>query len=132
MYVYFIVYINIANIIAKLEKRLDKYFEIDLREKFPIAAKLLPDKIRWKLQNEILQEVEAITPELLESQISFLEKKLDIKSMITKRVNALSSEKLEEVIWNILSQEFKFIELVGAILGFLIGLVQVFISLLVL
>jgi uncharacterized membrane protein YheB (UPF0754 family) len=41
----------------------------------------------------------------------------------------LSSEKLEKIIWDILAEEFKFIEWIGAVLGFTIGLVQVLIAL---
>lgn len=123
---------NIANIIEKLDKRLNHYFEVDFIEKYPIMSKLLPEKLKYKLQKEILVEVENLTPELLETQIKYLEQRLDIKALISKRVNMLSSEKLEAVIWNILSKEFQFIEWVGAILGFLIGLLQLALSLLIL
>jgi len=67
-------------------------------------------------------------PSLINSQLRLLEEKLDIEAMISTKVNQLSSTKLEEAIWNILSTEFKFIEYVGAILGFTIGLIQVLLA----
>ena len=44
-------------------------------------------------------------------------------------VNAFSSEKLEQLLNQLMKKEFKFIELVGAILGFFIGCIQLGISL---
>ena len=39
-------------------------------------------------------------------------------------------DKLEEVLNNIMSKEFRFVEVIGAVLGFIIGLLQVLITLL--
>ena len=49
--------------------------------------------------------------------------------MVKERVNAFSSEKLEELLNQLMKKEFKLIELVGAILGFFIGCIQLGISL---
>jgi len=40
-------------------------------------------------------------------------------------VEAFSSDKLEEILFSIMRKEFRFIEMIGAVLGFLIGCVQV-------
>ena len=50
--------------------------------------------------------------------------------MVQERVNA-SSEKLETLLNELMKKEFRFIELVGAVLGFLIGCVQLGMTLLV-
>lgn len=119
---------NFAQIHEKLERKLEEYFEVTLVNKYPLASKLFPNRAKAKIQSEILIEVESYVPVLVNSQIRILEEKLDIKAMISDKVNELSSEKLEEVIWNILSTEFKFIEYVGAVLGFTIGLIQVLLA----
>ena len=103
-----------------------------LSEKYPLVSRLIPDKVKTKIKEEVLNEVEEFAPELIKAQINYLEKELNIEAMITQKVNQLSSRKLEDVIWNILSTEFKFIEWVGAILGFMIGLVQVLLTYLIL
>ena len=54
-----------------------------------------------------------------------LESEFDIEETIRQRVAILSPIKLENLINSILKKEFGFIELVGAILGFLIGIIQV-------
>lgn len=119
---------NFARIHEKLERKLEDYFDVTLVEKYPLASKFLPNKAKIKIQTEILNEIESYVPILINSQIRILEEKLDIEAMISTKVNQLSSQKLEEVIWNILATEFKFIEYVGAVLGFTIGLIQVLLA----
>ena len=119
---------NIQQIKEGLEKKLDDYFTVKFVLKYPFASKFLPAKAKEKIKEEILKEIDAIAPELIQSQVNYLEKKIDVKTMISTKVNELSTEKLEKVIWSILSTEFRFIEWVGAILGFSIGLVQVILA----
>lgn len=119
---------NIEQIKNRLSQKLDDYFTVKFVLKYPFASKFLPVKAKDKLKEEILNEIDELAPEIIQSQVNYLEQKLDIKSMISKKVNELSSEKLEQVIWSILSTEFRFIEWVGAILGFTIGLIQIILA----
>ena len=48
--------------------------------------------------------------------------------MVFDKVSAFPVEKLEDVLMGILQKELKFIEVVGAVLGALIGVVQVIIA----
>jgi len=123
---------TIARLINTLDESLEEYFNVTMVEKYPMVSKLLPKKAKLKIKSEILNEVEAAAPGFIKLQIDQIEDTLDIESIITDKVNKLSSSKLEEVIWNILSTEFKFIEWVGAILGFMIGVIQVILTLFIL
>ena len=49
---------------------------------------------------------------------------VDFKGIIVKNVDAFSLEKLEEVTYTLAAREFKHIEVIGAILGAIIGFVQ--------
>lgn len=119
---------NLAMLKHKLNEKLGSYFELTLVRKYPMIAKLLPEKLKNRIKEEILEEVENQIPSLLRSQVGYLEENLDLRGIIRSKVNMLSSEKLEKIIWDILAEEFKFIEWIGAILGFTIGLVQVLIA----
>jgi uncharacterized membrane protein YheB (UPF0754 family) len=43
-------------------------------------------------------------------------------------VSNFSSDKLEEILNAIMSKEFRFVEIIGAVLGFLIGCMQILIT----
>ena len=56
-----------------------------------------------------------------------LEQNLDVKAIVKEKVSKFSSDKLEEVLYLIMKKEFRFIEFAGAVLGFLIGCLQILI-----
>lgn len=45
-----------------------------------------------------------------------------------EKVKNFSSDKLEEILYSIMKKEFVFIEIIGAVLGFLIGVIQILIT----
>ena len=54
-----------------------------------------------------------------------LENNLDISEVVREKVEGFSSDKVEDLLFNLMKKEFKFIEIAGAVLGFGIGCVQV-------
>lgn len=116
---------NILRLVQQIDEKIEHYFEDILPEKHPMTYKLLPRKIKTRIKDEMLLEVKALAPSLIHRQVNYLEDNLDVEKIISDRVRNFSNEKLEEVMWNILSNEFRFIEAIGAVIGFIIGLVQV-------
>jgi uncharacterized membrane protein YheB (UPF0754 family) len=53
---------------------------------------------------------------------------LDIEQIVMRKVSNFSSDKLEEILNAIMSKEFRFVEIIGAVLGFLIGLIQILLT----
>jgi uncharacterized membrane protein YheB (UPF0754 family) len=47
---------------------------------------------------------------------------------VTQKVAGFSSDKLEQILIAIMSKEFRFVEIIGGVLGFLIGLLQVILT----
>jgi len=47
-----------------------------------------------------------------------------VESIVEEKVSNFSVEKLEEIMFGILNKELKFIERIGAVVGFVVGLVQ--------
>jgi uncharacterized membrane protein YheB (UPF0754 family) len=53
------------------------------------------------------------------------EREIDVERMVRERVDNFELTKLEEVVWSLAGQEFRQIELLGAVLGFTIGCAQI-------
>lgn len=116
---------NIREIIKKIEETLDDYFEQKFPNKFPLLSKFISPKMRGKVKDEMLKEVEVLAPELIENQVKNLDKVFDVEQIITEKVSNLPTEKLETLMMSIIEKELVFIEWIGAVLGFFIGLIQV-------
>jgi uncharacterized membrane protein YheB (UPF0754 family) len=59
-----------------------------------------------------------------------LKNELDLEKIVTAKVAAFSTDKLEAILYQIMAKEFRFVEIIGAVLGFLIGLFQVLLTVL--
>lgn len=104
----------------KIEEGLKK-----LLTGIPMASMFVNDSLIAMARGLILKEFQEGLEEWLEDLQAKLKDDLDISSIVQEKVSKFSSEKLESVLFEILRKEFKFIELAGAVLGFLIGCVQI-------
>jgi uncharacterized membrane protein YheB (UPF0754 family) len=53
---------------------------------------------------------------------------LNVEKMVVDKVSNFSSDKLEEILNAIMSKEFRFVEIIGAVLGFMVGCIQILIA----
>jgi uncharacterized membrane protein YheB (UPF0754 family) len=83
-----------------------------------------------KIKEGLLEEIDALLPQLMQQYAENLKSKIDIQAMVTEKVAHFSSDKLEEILVSIMKKEFRFVEIIGAVLGFVIGMLQVLITIL--
>lgn len=119
---------TLSGISDLVEEKIDDYLLNIFPEKYPITSIFFGAKRKAQIKADLLVEVERAVPELMNAYAAQIDEKIDIESIVTEKVANLNSEMLEKMMNNILKSEFKFIEWVGAILGFIIGIVQLIIS----
>jgi uncharacterized membrane protein YheB (UPF0754 family) len=61
----------------------------------------------------------------LEGVQEHLMREVDIQEIVRVKVERLSGERVEEMLLSIMRSQFLFLEIVSAVLGFVIGLAQV-------
>lgn len=116
---------NMEGVSVVIEDKIDIFLREKLVAAMPMLGMIMGDDLRAKIKGVLLEEFNTMIPEVIEKYASKVEEQIDIKEIVKSKVEAFSFEKLEEVMLAIMSKEFKFIELIGAVLGFLIGLIQV-------
>ncbi|MDR1419183.1 MAG: DUF445 family protein [Treponema sp.] len=60
-----------------------------------------------------------------EGRIAGILETVDVKTMVSERVDSLEMERVEGIILDVMARELKWIDIFGGILGFLIGIFQV-------
>ncbi len=95
----------------------------------PMIAMFLDGPMMDKIKVLLDTELDRIVPGLLETATGELEKSLDLRQLLQDKIEGLSMERLEALLMSIMSKEFRFVELVGGVLGALIGLIQGFLFL---
>jgi len=90
----------------------------------PMIAMFLDGPMMEKIKGLLDKELDRIVPGLLETATGELENSLDFRRIIQDKIENLSMERLEILLMSIMAKEFRFIEVVGAVLGAFIGLIQ--------
>ena len=103
--------------------------EVAVRREGDMIALTLKGDVTFDVDSDVVlpglyTELDRIVPGLVETATGELEKSLDVRRIIQDKIEGLSMERLEALLMSIMSREFRFIEVVGAVLGAAIGLVQ--------
>ena len=114
-----------------IDKILEEKLESEITKKFPMLAMFLSDEIINKIKSMIKTSILENKETIINMFTSYLEEKFDFKKIIIENVEAFSLEKLEEITYSLAKKELKHIEVIGAILGGIIGIFQFAISLFV-
>ncbi|WP_305041493.1 DUF445 family protein [Geoalkalibacter sp.] len=84
-----------------------------------LAARV-PADVREELNEGLCRQL----GELLKKEVPPLVETLNVQRMVEEKVNSLDLLKVEGLLMGIMKEQFKYINLFGALLGFLIGLVN--------
>lgn len=113
-----------------IENHIDTFLRVRLKEKIPVVAMFIGDSTIEKLKEGMMDEIGTLLPQVIGEYTEGLKAKIDIEKMVTDKVANFSSDKLEQILFAIMKKEFRFVEILGGVVGFIIGLLQVAITLL--
>ena len=108
---------------------LDKNLKKKVKEKFPLLQMFFTDKVAKDIGNTIKDIVMENQEKIFEIFSNYAEENIDFEIIISDKISNFSLDKLEEIITLLAKRELKHIEVIGAILGMIIGAVQYLITL---
>ena len=136
--------ISIKDVIANIDREefskrlndliddvLKKNLKTKVKEKFPVMQMFFSDKMAKEVSDSIKSIIMGNQEKIFEIFSNYAEENIDFSTIITDKISNFSLDKLEEIINGLAKKELKHIEVIGAILGAFIGLVQYFITLFV-
>ena len=136
--------ISIKDVIANIDREefskrlndliddvLEKNLKTKVKEKFPVMQMFFSDKMAKDVSNTIKGIVMENQEKIFEIFSNYAEENINFSTIIIDKISNFSLDKLEEIINGLAKKELKHIEVIGAILGAFIGLVQYFITLFV-
>ncbi|MEM6842357.1 MAG: DUF445 family protein [Bacteroidota bacterium] len=116
---------NLGDVHQVIDEKLDDFLQNRMMESMPMLYVFMSDDMRVKIKATLQQELELMLPELIDQFANKIEKEVDVERTVYEKVVSFSTDKLEEILYSIMRKEFKFIEILGGVLGFLIGLIQI-------
>ncbi len=121
---------NLDKIMPHIEGHIDSFIRNKLSDTFPLLSMFVGDKTINQLKDGFMKEMQQILPEVMKKYMGNLQNDLDLEQIVIKKVQGFSSDKLEAILNDIMKKEFKFVEIIGGVLGFIIGLLQVLLTIL--
>ena len=119
---------NLEEVYDLIDEKIESFLKTKLGQAMPLLAMFINDKTVATIKEVLSDEVKGMLPTAIDRFADNLEKHFDIQQVVFEKVAAFPVEKLENVLMGILQKELKFIEIVGAVLGAIIGLVQVILA----
>ena len=96
----------------------------------PLIGGLINDTTLGMLHNMAIEEMRKESAGLVDKVATEMENRLQVKRMVTERIAEFDLDTLERVVNQVAASEFRNIELLGGVLGFAVGLLQLILLLL--
>jgi uncharacterized membrane protein YheB (UPF0754 family) len=116
---------NVKKLMPLVEGHIDHFLRVKLSDQMPVISMFIGDKTINQLKQVFITELEELFPVIMSNYMGHLKEELNLEKIVIEKVSNFSTDKLEEILKSIMSSEFRFIEILGGILGFLLGLIQV-------
>lgn len=119
---------NLQKLMPMIEGHVDNFLKNKLSDEMPFLSLFIGNKTIRSLKSVFMKELESLFPQLMKSYANQLQAELDLEKIVTEKVSSFSSDKLESILYQIMSKEFRFVEILGGVIGFIIGIMQVLIT----
>lgn len=103
-----------------LDTMMNSMFDSFLNRPVGILHNILPAGVRTGITEYAVLSINRI----LLREVPGLVKSLNIQQIVTEKVDSLDLMRLERLLLSIMEEQFKYINLFGALLGFIIGLLN--------
>lgn len=115
---------NKLEVIAIIKEKLLKVIDYKIPAIIPYSIK---SKIIEYFEEQINKDAMSILDSSIDGIINSTVHKINIGEMVESKIDELELEHMEALILSISSRELKYIELLGGVLGGIIGLIQAFV-----
>ena len=119
---------NLKSVMPFIESHIDNFLRVKLGQAMPMISMFIGEKTINEMKKIFMTELETIFPEVMHNYMEKLQADLDLERIVTEKVKNFSSDKLESILLQIMSKEFRFVEILGGVVGFIIGLIQIMIT----
>ena len=114
---------NLEKLTPLVETHIDRFLNEKLSTEMPMLSMFISEKTIGKLKAVFMGELNVMFPALMQQYAGNLEKQLDLEKMVTEKLQGISDETIEKTFYDLLRKELNMIKGIGAIVGFLIGLI---------
>ena len=106
-----------------ITEQMDAFFTEKLGNN-PMVAMFLSGDVGRKVKQALVDQLKDALPKFLDAMMDRAEVTIDLKEIVQKKIEDFDLSTLEAIVYGIARKELKTIEILGGVLGFLVGLAQ--------
>lgn len=114
----------------QLEIHIDDFMRKGLPQAFPVISTFIGERTIGQLKEIFMKELETIFPQVMKGYIKNLQEDLDPGTMITEKLNAIPTERMQATLYQAAGSQVNKAALLAGLAGLLVGLIQLLIVLL--
>ncbi len=122
---------NLEKIMPMIESHIDLFLRERLGKEIPMINMFIGDKTINKLKTALMNEIESLFPKVMKEYATNLRSDLELENIVRKKINEFSPQKLEQLFRLHLSKELRMAGIAGALIGLIIGGLELLVILLV-
>jgi uncharacterized membrane protein YheB (UPF0754 family) len=108
----------------KIQARVAEFMAAQLEKLPPMIRAVVPESLKSGMQEAVVEEIEAALPDIAEQMAARAQEKLDVHGMVIERIDKMDFGAFEKLVLRIAKSELRAIELLGGVIGLLIGIIQ--------
>ena len=113
---------NLSSIMPVIEKHIDHFLNERLKQEMPMISMFIGNKTTDKLKEIFLKELQALFPQVIGQFANNLRNNIDVEKIVVQRIDSIPSAAMEKIIRQNVPG-LKYLPLLGAITGFLSGII---------
>ena len=107
------------------EDRIDNFLTEKILSLHPMIGMVLTDDIKAKLKAMLMDQIKGALESGVDALGDHIEDNLDLSGLVERKIADFEMSRLEAIVLEVAARELRSIEILGAVLGFMVGLVQV-------
>jgi len=115
---------NFQRIRPHIEGHIDRFLKVKLAEKMPMISMFIGDNTIRQLKAVFMEELEQLFPQVMVEYTATLTNGDGISEFLNTKLKALEPETLGRLMQPLITPLIRKVELCGAAMGFLIGILQ--------
>lgn len=109
---------------ASVETRIDVFIREKLTGGNPMLQAFMKGPLIDSIKSKMLVEVEELLEDGVKMVGGYLDEHLDMGGIVEEKILSFEMKKLEAIVLDVAKKELVAIEVLGAVLGFIVGLIQ--------
>ncbi|RKD32587.1 hypothetical protein BET03_10620 [Thermohalobacter berrensis] len=112
---------NLSDIVFVIKRKINEV----LKDRLPAIIPTTFKNIIYSYVDDLVdKEGEKILKDLAEKMVHKATTKVRLSNLVEEKINSFELERIEKIVLSVAKKELKHIEVLGGILGFLIGTIQ--------